>query len=139
MHSEHTTWLSRITNGDSAREIARRAGLNAKTLTNQMNAGTLKPEVIIEVAQAYNESPVYALVDLGYISAKWVADPGVATALARATDAQLTDELLRRLQLIADADIPIDEYARKHVRPEFYAVADHSPEEKEGDYDDYIP
>lgn len=139
MHSEHTTWLGRITNGDSAREIARRAGLNAKTLTNQMNAGALKPEVIIEIAQAYNESPVYALVDLGYISAKWVADPGVATALARATDAQLTDELLRRLHLIADADMPIDEYAEKHARPEFYAVADTSPDEPEGDYDDYTP
>ncbi|MFI5504494.1 hypothetical protein ACFLIN_03910 [Corynebacterium kutscheri] len=113
MKTSHTTWISRITNGDSAREIARRAGLNAKTLTNQLNAGTLKPEVIISIAQAYNESPVYALVDLGYIAAQWVNNPGVATALTRATDAQLTDELLRRLQLLDDTDLPIDQLANK--------------------------
>lgn len=140
---ERTEWFQLITKGDPVREVARRASIPGKTLANQVNAGTLKPENIIKIAEAYNESPVYALVDLGFISARWVNEPGTITALSRATDEQLTDELLRRLNLIADE--PIDDLAARrsnkntgHVDFTAYGVADDSPDEG-GEPDDYVP
>lgn len=140
---EHIEWFGKITKGDSVREAARRAGIPGKTLANQVNAGELKPENIIKIAEAYEESPVYALVDLGFISARWVTEPGVITALIRATDEQLTDELLRRLKLIED--VPVDELAERRsntapadVEPLPYAANRRTPEPEEGD-DDYGP
>lgn len=130
---EHTEWMHRITAGDSLREVARRAGLNNRTLTTQVNAGKLKADLIIKIAEAYDESPVIALVDLGFMSARWITEPGVVTALSRATDEQLTDELLRRLRLIDD--VSVDDLAARHL----HAVADSSPEEGEGYPDDYEP
>ena len=108
---EHIEWFNRITAGDSHREVSRRSGVPNRTIANQVSSGTLKPEVIIKVAEGYNESPVIALVDLGFISARWITEPGVVTSLSRATDEQLTDELLRRLRLIDDA--PVDELAAR--------------------------
>lgn len=140
---EHTEWFQLITKGDPVREVARRASIPGKTLANQVNAGTLKPENIIKIAEAYNESPVYALVDLGFISARWVNEPGTITALSRATDEQLTDELLRRLNLIADE--PVDDLAARRsntppsdVEPLPYAANRRPLEPEEGD-DDYGP
>lgn len=133
MGMEHTEWFAKITSGDSTNEVARRSGIPTRTLAHQLNGGELKPENIIKIAEAYNESPVYALVDLGFISARWVTEPGIITALSRATDEQLTDELLRRLRLIDD--MPVDELAERHL----HAVADESPEEGEGYPDDYEP
>lgn len=144
---EHTDWMQRITRGDSYRRVAELAGINDRTLANQMRAGELKPEMIIKIAEAYDESPVYALVDLGFISAKWLQEMGTSTALSRATDEELTDELLVRLKLIEDK--PVDELAARrsnkgagHVGTVPYgAVADSSPDEdalreaEEGDVD----
>ena len=135
--------MQRITRGDSYRRIAELAGINDRTLANQMRAGELKPEMIIKIAEAYEESPVYALVDLGYISARWVTEPGVVTALNRATDEQLTDQLLLRLKLIED--VPADELAARRsntrdsdVEPLPYAANRRELEPEEGD-DDYGP
>lgn len=142
---EHTEWMQRITRGDSYRRVAELAGINDRTLANQMRAGELKPEMIIKIAEAYEESPVYALVDLGFISARWVTEPGVVTALNRATDEQLTDQLLLRLKLIEDE--PVDQLAAKRsrsntppasVEPLPYAANRRKLEPEEGD-DDYGP
>lgn len=125
------------------REVARRAKIPGKTLANQVNAGSLKPENIIKIAEAYNESPVYALVDLGFISARWVNEPGIITAISRATDEQLTDELLRRLRLISDE--PVDTLAARRsnttysdVTPLPYAASNRTPQPEEGS-DEYGP
>ncbi|WP_155872938.1 hypothetical protein [Corynebacterium rouxii] len=74
-----------------------------------MRKETFKPELIIRISEAYGESPVIALVDLGFMSSRWIKEPGVRTALSRATDEELTDELLRRLRLIEDT--PVDDLA----------------------------
>lgn len=133
MTSPHIEWLHRVTQGDSNRAIAHRSGISDATLSRQIRAGELAPENIIKIAEAYDESPVYALVDLGFTSARWVTEPGIITALSRATDEQLTDELLRRLRLIDD--VPVDDLAARHL----HAVADSSQEEGEGYPDDYEP
>lgn len=147
MKQTHTDWYRRVTRGDSNRQVSSLAGISDATLGRQLRAGELNADLIIKIAQAYNESPVVALVDLGFISAKWMQEMGTATALSRATDEELTDELLVRLKLIEDK--PVDELAAKrsnkgagHVGTVPYgAVADSSPDEdalreaEEGDVD----
>ena len=125
MHETHTTWFKRVSRNDSNRRVAERANISDATLGRQLKAGELSADIIIKIAQAYDESPVVALVDLGFISAKWIQEVGTTTALSRATDEELTDELLRRLQLISDE--PVDELARRrssqaevHVRSDDY-------------------
>lgn len=102
---EQIEWFKRVTRGDSAREIARRTKLNNRTVARQISNEEFSTDVIIKVAEAYDESPVIALVDLGFMSARWISEPGVLTALTRASDEQLTDELLRRLRLLPDEPI----------------------------------
>ena len=144
---EHMEWFDRTTSGETLRQVAKRADVPLATLSSQTRKGTLKADVIIKVAEAYDESPVIALVDLGFMSSRWITEPGVRTALSRASDEELTDELLRRLNLLDTR--PIDEVAddlkdrrsnksNSDVAPEFYdAVADSSPDEEEGDPGDY--
>ena len=144
---EHMEWFDRTTSGETLRQVAKRADVPLATLSSQTRKGTLKADVIIKVAEAYDESPVIALVDLGFMSSRWITEPGVRTALSRASDEELTDELLRRLNLLDTR--PIDEVAddlknrrlnksNTDVAPEFYdAVADSSPDEEEGDPGDY--
>lgn len=144
---EHMEWFDRTTSGETLRQVAKRADVPLATLSSQTRKGTLKADVIIKVAEAYDESPVIALVDLGFMSSRWITEPGVRTALSRASDEELTDELLRRLNLLDTR--PIDEVAddlkdrrsnksNTNVAPEFYdAVADSSPDEEEGEPGDY--
>ena len=140
----HIEWLDKVTRGDSNREIARRAeGVSDATLSRQRRAGELSADMIVKIAESYNESPVVALVDLGFMSAKWITEPGVITALSRASDEELTDELLRRLNLLSDE--PVDELANKRMSGArdsmpSTAVADDSPDEdalrEDGDWTD---
>ena len=144
---EHMEWFDRTTSGETLRQVAKRADVPLATLSSQTRKGTLKADIIIKIAEAYDESPVIALVDLGFMSSRWITEPGVRTALSRASDEELTDELLRRLKLLDTR--PIDQVAddlknrrsnkpNSDVAPEFYdAVADSSPEEEEGEPGDY--
>lgn len=143
MSETHTEWFKRVTRNDSNRRASELAEISPATLGRQLKAGELSADLIIKIAQAYDESPVVALVDLGLVSAKWMREIGTTTALSRATDEELTDELLRRLNLIADE--PVDDLAARrsnrnisHVDFTAYGVADDSPDEG-GNPDDYVP
>ena len=138
MQETHSQWYKRVTRGDSNRQVAHTANISDATLGRQLRANDLSADLIIKIAEAYDESPVIALVDLGFMSARWITEPGVLTALSRATDEQLPDELLRRLRLIED--VPVDELAKRRgeggVVPLPYAADDSDTEPEEGD-DDY--
>ncbi|MGV3071520.1 hypothetical protein ACEE90_03625 [Corynebacterium phoceense] len=111
MRETHQNWFTRVTRGDSNRHVSDLAGISAATLGRQLRDNTLSADLIIKIATAYDESPVIALVDLGFISARWLHDVGTTTALSKATDEELTDELLRRLRLIGNE--PVDELAAR--------------------------
>ena len=138
MQETHSQWYKRVTRGDSNRQVAHTANISDATLGRQLRANDLSADLIIKIAEAYDESPVIALVDLGFMSARWITEPGVLTALSRATDEQLTNELLHRLRLIED--VPVDELAKRRgaggVVPLPYAADDSDTEPEEGD-DDY--
>lgn len=113
MKETHTDWYRRVTRGDSNRHVSSRAKISDATLGRQLKANELSADLIIKIAQAYNESPVVALVDLGFVSARWLQEVGTTTALTRASDEELTDELLRRLRLLDDQ--PIDDLAARRA------------------------
>lgn len=141
MQETHNEWFQRVTRGDSNRRVSELASISPATLGRQLKDNSLSADLIIKIAAAYNESPVIALVDLGFVSARWLQDVGTTTALSKATDEELTDELLRRLRLIEDT--PVDELAARRsniseidVRGLPYAADDSDTEPEEGD-DDY--
>lgn len=121
MQETHSQWYKRVTRGDSNRQVAHTANISDATLGRQLRANDLSADLIIKIAEAYDESPVIALVDLRFMSARWITEPGVLTALSRATDEQLTDELLRRLKLIED--VPVDELASRRSNTSVSGVA----------------
>lgn len=100
-----------MTQGDSLRRVSELADVSDRTLSRQLRDQELRPDMVIKIAQAYNESPSEALVDLGFMDEKWLTSASVRRALMKATDEQLTDELLRRLNLLPDA--PVDDVARE--------------------------
>nr|WLJ25558.1 MAG: stage iii sporulation protein d [Actinobacteria phage HS02] len=126
MKGTHTDWYRRVTRGDSNRHVSSRANISDATLGRQLKANELSADLIIKIAQAYDESPVVALVDLGFISARWMQEVGTTTALTRATDEELTDELLRRLRLIEDE--PIDHLAERRRKARMSNQFDSMPE-----------
>lgn len=125
MKETHTDWYKRVTRGDSNRHVSSQAKISDATLGRQLKANELSADLIIKIAQAYNESPVIALVDLGFISAKWMQEVGTTTALTRASDEELTDELLRRLRLIEDE--PIDHLAQRRKKARMSNPSDSMP------------
>lgn len=126
MKETHTDWYRRVTRGDSNRHVSSRANISDATLGRQLKANELSADLIIKIAQAYDESPVVALVDLGFISARWMQEVGTTTALTRATDEELTDELLRRLRLIEDE--PVDQLAERRRKARMSNPSDSMPE-----------
>lgn len=126
MKETHTAWYKRVTRGDSNRHVSSRANISDATLGRQLRANELSADLIIKIAQAYDESPVVALVDLGFISARWMQEVGTTTALTRASDEELTDELLRRLRLIEDE--PIDHLAERRRKARMSNPSDSMPE-----------
>lgn len=126
MKETHTDWYKRVTRGDSNRHVSSRANISDATLGRQLRANELSADLIIKIAQAYDESPVVALVDLGFISARWMQEVGTTTALTRASDEELTDELLRRLRLIEDE--PVDQLAERRRKARMSNPSDSMPE-----------
>ena len=125
MQETHSEWFKRVTRNDSNRRAADLADISPVTLGRQLKANELSADLIIKIAQAYNESPVVALVDLGFISARWMQEVGTTTALTRASDEELTDELLRRLRLIEDE--PIDHLAERRRKARMSNPSDSMP------------
>lgn len=147
MTNNHITWYQTVTKGDSNRQASEKAGLNNATLGRQLKAGALSAENVIRIAEAYGESPIVALVDLGFMSSKWMNEHGALTSLRKASEEELTDELLRRLHLLSDESV--DDLAEKRSKQAMSdahgsipdtAVADSSPDEddlrEDGDWTD---
>lgn len=95
------TWLKSIGATDSLREIASRAGVSHATLSRQITAGRFLIETTLELARAYDASPVMALVANGYLTEEEAGLTGIDSVLASASDEQLVTEVGRRLGLPA--------------------------------------
>lgn len=91
-------WMQRTTGGDSLRAIAKRIDVSPSTISRYVERNnTLSPEHVIKISRAYGVSVVDALVDTGHLM-EYEADlAGVSTALGYATNEQILEEMMRRV------------------------------------------
>lgn len=139
---DHSTWITTKIN-DSVRNIAITAGIPQRTLATQLEKERITPENVIKIAEAFDLNPVGALVDTGYLDAKWGKQVDPVIAAQQLTDKQITDEILRRLSEVRgnhdEFRTPVDELAERRsntsvsgvVGVPYGAVADSSPDEDE--------
>lgn len=121
--------LAKIT-GDSGRSIAKKAGLNERTVLHQISKDRMPVENIVTIAATYGYSPVRALIDYGVMDESWANIPDIEGALREASDEQLADEFLRRMKLAPNpewnepvGDLEARRRARRTSPPESTSAA----------------
>jgi hypothetical protein len=97
MPPDTTHWVTHITNGASARDIADRADIPLRTVQHQLSTGRVTVDAAVRIAAAFDYSPVRALIDFDVIDASWASDPDIPTALEQATTDQLVTTIHQRL------------------------------------------
>lgn len=90
-------WIKSLPGNPSITAAARAAGIQKTTLIRQLDRGTVSAENVIEIARAYDVSPVDALVATGHLRADEVKIVGVELALGYATNHQLLGEVNDRV------------------------------------------
>lgn len=89
---KHMRWLIRLTKGDSGRTIAQKAGASIATINRQISKEEITAENVIAIARGYNQSPVEALAQTGYLT------PEEASGMPREALAELlTDQEVIRV------------------------------------------
>ena len=119
MH-EHEKWAREAANGESLRAIARAINVNEGNFSRQIKNG-LDADRVIQIARAYQQDIIQALIDTGHIDLREVPE-------------------VRNAQIGAALDriISISEEV-KTLQSDYGLVADSSPREGEGAPDDYEP
>lgn len=94
---EFREWLADLTK-ESQGEVAERIGMGRRTLQNQIYR-RVRIETVIAIAEAYNVSPVTALIDLGFLSPRWAtpSQTDIKVALRSASAEDLANEVTLRL------------------------------------------
>lgn len=93
-----TDWLDQVIGTDSNRAAAEKAGIEQSSLLNRRKRGGVTAEDVIAIARAYNRPVVEALVATGFLTSNEAFDSNMRSTLAEASDANLANEILRRLQ-----------------------------------------
>lgn len=93
----HEEWLEQTIGNDSQRSVAAKVGVPQSTISRQVARGRLDPELVIAIARAYSTSPADALVETGYLEGEDLEVAGVPQALGYATNQQLYEEIMRRV------------------------------------------
>ena len=108
---EHADWMKSVWGDQSTRSVAIRVGLPPRTLANYVDRGELPAEAVIAVAVAFDLHPVGALVDTDYLDPKYAVEVDPVAELTQVTDAQIADEVLRRMKIGSHPkfETPIDE------------------------------
>lgn len=156
INMKHSEWFHRTTNGASGNAAAAKAGISVASLNRHIASEHLTAEEVIAISRAYGESPVNGLAATGHITYEEASGMTAAASAELLSDLDLIRTLAYRINAdpaawfgtfgeLADQE---DELATRRsnttaedVRPEFYAVADSSPDEdamraeEEGDVD----
>lgn len=100
MNEEHVVakWFDRVIGADSNRAAAIKADLDQKTLARVRTGANTKAEHVISLARAYNVPTVRALVDTGFLYPEEAVTSNMRSTLSDASDANLANEILRRLE-----------------------------------------
>ena len=154
----NTRWwqyVSQVIGGSTYSEAAEKAGFDKSAFTRWKKGARADPDFVVKIARAYGVNVLEALVEAEFITDEEAALTTIAPQLDLAQiDAQeLLDELQhrvdairylleleeggdRKLAAIIDRSNVVDFQSARGDIPQD-AVADHSPEEEEGDPSDY--
>lgn len=91
-------FMTDATGVDSIRAWARTAGVEPTTLTRQIARGEIKAQVLVALCRAYRIPFPDAFTAAGFISAEEARGAASSGALHDATDRQLVEEMLRRVE-----------------------------------------
>lgn len=140
---EHKEWLEKISNGYPIRSLSKALGYaSASTLSSHLSRGKLNCKTVIDIALFFEQSPVQALVDTGYIPAEYAATYSPLEAVKALSDEELADEVLRRMKLggtHAAFTTPVDNLIKMPSTEQLlaggarYAALDTEPEPGPGD------
>lgn len=109
---DHIRWLKAVTKDDSVRSIGRTADIPERTVASQVDRKEISAGNVIKIAMGYNHHPVTALIDCGYLPAKYATAADPVAALRKVSEEELADEVLRRMNLAGDhrmLTMPLDE------------------------------
>lgn len=98
-------FLKAISGDASYRAIAEQAGLEATTLTRQLK-GELKVQTVVAICRAYSANLLRAFVAAGYITPAEAESMSSLAGMAKATDRELAEEILRRVRS-AETEHPV--------------------------------
>ena len=148
-------YLSDLMNGDNYTEAAKKTGISTSNFTRWRKGARADPDFVVKVARAYDANILEALVEAEFITEEEANLTEVAPQLdlAQVDVQELLDELQhridairylleleeggdRKLAAIIDRSNVVDFQSARSDIPQD-AVADHSPEEEEGDPSDY--
>ncbi|WP_018296510.1 hypothetical protein [Corynebacterium lubricantis] len=108
----HSEWLQKASGEASPREIDKVTGISFRTIHDQAKREHITAENIIKIAEGYGHNPVTALIDTGYLEAKWATATDPIAALQAVSEEALADEVLRRMKHGLETDnltTPVDE------------------------------
>lgn len=100
-------WYGQTVGDASVNAVAMKAGVVQTTLSRQIKAGALSPEVVAAVARAYGADVLDALVVAGVITEEDIRTHGARQALANALDVEIAREVARRLGAHPMLDAPL--------------------------------
>lgn len=152
------TYLNRLMGTRSQADFARQLGITDGQLSKWRSASTgVKVETVIAIARRMGDSPLHALVEMGYLEPSDVAQFRVQKAfgLDDYSDLELTTEIVRRVQAgsassMLTEPIKLSQDETGHIAP-VHQLNDHRSDHEhaeaafdskidhDGDHDDYTP
>lgn len=104
-----TEWYETTTGGDTVNAVATRAKINQPTLHRQVQNWRLSAETVVHIARGYGKSALDGLMVLGLIKQADIDAHFKHLQLSDYTDAEIVDEIARRLETMPDEGTIYDE------------------------------
>ncbi|WP_145941711.1 hypothetical protein [Corynebacterium glyciniphilum] len=90
-------WIESLPGTPSLTAAAKRSDIQKTTLIRQIDRGTIPSDNVIAIARAYGVNIVDALIATGHLEPTEVEIVGVAQALGHATNAEMLEEMRKRV------------------------------------------
>lgn len=132
---DHSKWLAETVGGDKDRTIGERSGVPWRTIGDQRDRDRISAENVIAIAIGYGRHPVTALIDCGYLPARYATEADPIIALRKVSEDELAAEVLRRMKLAGDhvtLATPIDELPQLRAARERKQKPNYNDEVQDG-------
>lgn len=90
-------WIAGLPGNPAPSQAAEKAQIDKSTISRQLKRGVISAGNVILLCRAYGKSPVDGLVETGYLRADELQGAGVPRALEQATNQQLLNEVMKRV------------------------------------------